>query len=348
MSTTTVTTSEVDVTFPSPCPDWCTLVGRAEHQRPHEYAENNRLRRTHAGPHFGDHFEAFADEYLDEPGVLRYGINHNVDDDYGAVDYTDAGTLAEVSRAAIAAGNWLLDRQMEQAAPAQPADLPWYATADNPSCVDWCEDTHSAAEFSVGGGFLCTKSFLNTDTYKVEVNGYVGLNDAEDGYGERRYSVYTTCAQNGDAIDDCDALERYADALTRASWFVGDCRRKDAAVRRAAERKLDPSTAPWWRMASNPPCSPWCDLDHPEGDFAFGGGMSCTKTIVKTDDFEVKIGQYHGINEDGTPDVIETDPIEVYVSAPVLHDEYLAPDRIARLLPALAAAVEQAIAEAQA
>ena len=107
------------------------------------------------------------------------------------------------------------------------------------------------------------------------------------------------------------------------------------------------SDLPWWSSAPNPPCSDFCKDNHPERDFARGGGMSCTKTIVKTDVLEVGINQYRGASVSGAAGEIRTDPVEVYIWVPALDDEFLPPDEAERILEALTRAAAQAIREAR-
>ena len=107
------------------------------------------------------------------------------------------------------------------------------------------------------------------------------------------------------------------------------------------------SDRPWWSSAPNPPCSDFCEDDHPERDFARGGGTSCSKTIVKTEELEVGISQYHGVSASKDAGEIRTDPVQVYIWVPALNDEFLPPDEAERLLATLNQATTQAIREAR-
>jgi hypothetical protein len=144
-------------------------------------------------------------------------------------------------------------------------------------------------------------------------------------------------------VDPADVLQAGRNLLAAAAWL------EDALAPATADAQptAEPIAPPWWLSAPNPPCSPFCDETHHEGEFAGGGGMGCRKTIAKTDYFEVGIAQYHGVDDDGTPGVIEIDPAEVYVHAFSLNDEFLSPQDAAAILPGFAAAVDQAIAQAE-
>lgn len=54
---------------------------------------------------------------------------------------------------------------------------PWWRTAANPSCADFCEGGHQPGEFSQGGGMGCTKTIAKTGEFTVEITQFVDAGD---------------------------------------------------------------------------------------------------------------------------------------------------------------------------
>ena len=44
---------------------------------------------------------------------------------------------------------------------------PWWATAPNPACLEWCEVDHSPAEFASGASFVCEQIVADDDRFLV-------------------------------------------------------------------------------------------------------------------------------------------------------------------------------------
>ena len=45
----------------------------------------------------------------------------------------------------------------------------WWLSAPNPACHPWCERTHEADEFTVGGVLTCTQTIKDEGWFSVEV-----------------------------------------------------------------------------------------------------------------------------------------------------------------------------------
>ena len=69
---------------------------------------------------------------------------------------------------------------------------------------------------------------------------------------------------------------------------------------------------PWWATAPNPPCSSWCEGDHPEDEFTRGGSLLCRHVAMESERVYVEVWQLHAVTQDeGEP--LVTDPAEVYL-----------------------------------
>ncbi len=44
---------------------------------------------------------------------------------------------------------------------------PWWATAPNPACVDWCEVQHDSAEFASSASFVCERIIADDERFLV-------------------------------------------------------------------------------------------------------------------------------------------------------------------------------------
>ncbi len=75
----------------------------------------------------------------------------------------------------------------------------------------------------------------------------------------------------------------------------------------------------WWETAPNPDCVDWCLREHPEGDFAVGGGMVCVKPF-EGNGWQVEVQCFVGVNDAET--AIERDPANVDVT--ILTGDFLA------------------------
>jgi len=73
----------------------------------------------------------------------------------------------------------------------------------------------------------------------------------------------------------------------------------------------------WWTSEANPPCVGWCDSVHAADEFADGGGLTCWRTVIKADRFEVTVVAWIGVTDDEMPDQLEAMPptIDVMVGA---------------------------------
>lgn len=45
----------------------------------------------------------------------------------------------------------------------------------------------------------------------------------------------------------------------------------------AEERQQSRHSGWWWSLADNPPCEPWCELDHDPDEFRITGAIACRK-----------------------------------------------------------------------
>lgn len=96
--------------------------------------------------------------------------------------------------------------------------------------------------------------------------------------------------------------------------------------------------APWWRTANNPPCPDWCQSDHPEDEFAQGGGMLCAGEVAGNDGFSVEVQQCTLTDLEGTPDVYVTDPMNIWTW--VSASEEMSPEAAEEFAQGLLLAVE--------
>lgn len=44
---------------------------------------------------------------------------------------------------------------------------PWWATAPNPACVDWCEVQHDPTEFATSASFVCERIIADDERFLV-------------------------------------------------------------------------------------------------------------------------------------------------------------------------------------
>ena len=74
---------------------------------------------------------------------------------------------------------------------------------------------------------------------------------------------------------------------------------------------------------ANPPCGGWCDSVHAADEFADGGGLTCWRTVIKADRFEVTVVAWIGVTEDETPGRLEalTPTLEVRAGGELTADE---------------------------
>ena len=98
---------------------------------------------------------------------------------------------------------------------------------------------------------------------------------------------------------------------------------------------------PWWKTAPNPPCEPWCQGGHEDGEFAFGGGFLCRLVVAETKWFTVEVSQHHSADED-QPGTVETLPAAVYTTFAGWHNEDQDPEVAVEAASQLAAAVLEA------
>lgn len=302
MSTATVTTPEAAV-FEAPCPDWCTLAGRARHNLPHETSAEDRLRRTHQGPNFGAFLEAFADEYLDEPGVLHFGVNHMVDESDGAVDHTASDELDQLAKDAWAAERWLTDQVVAQETTEDPesSDSPWWRSAPNPPCAPWCETDHPADEFADDSALFCNQDVARNEHFVVRLSRYQGAGPSLDEIevtDEVHFSTKMTGNVEADHLPTSTRVLDFAEALRTAALRLADYQLRERAEVAQTRR---PADLPWWMSEPNPPCSPWCTEEHDADEFksAGSGSLFCRRTIHDSDTLLVVLQQIHSEDGDG-------------------------------------------------
>ena len=63
---------------------------------------------------------------------------------------------------------------------------PWWATAPNPTCVDWCEVQHDPAEFATSASFVCERIIADDRRFLVLARSTVRAEQADGVLGSRR------------------------------------------------------------------------------------------------------------------------------------------------------------------
>ena len=62
---------------------------------------------------------------------------------------------------------------------------PWWATAPNPDCLDWCEVDHDPAEFASSASFVCEQVVADDDRFLVLARSTVRAGQDDGTLGSR-------------------------------------------------------------------------------------------------------------------------------------------------------------------
>ena len=62
---------------------------------------------------------------------------------------------------------------------------PWWATAPNPACLDWCEVDHDPAEFASSASFVCEQIVADDDRFLVLARSTVRAARSDGELGSR-------------------------------------------------------------------------------------------------------------------------------------------------------------------
>ena len=62
---------------------------------------------------------------------------------------------------------------------------PWWATAPNPACLDWCEVDHDPAEFASSASFVCEQVVADDDRFLVLARSTVRAAQSDGTFGSR-------------------------------------------------------------------------------------------------------------------------------------------------------------------
>ena len=62
---------------------------------------------------------------------------------------------------------------------------PWWATAPNPRCLDWCEVDHDPTEFASSASFVCERIIADDDRFLVLARSTVRAAETDGVLGSR-------------------------------------------------------------------------------------------------------------------------------------------------------------------
>ena len=94
---------------------------------------------------------------------------------------------------------------------------PWWATAPNPDCLEWCEVDHDPAEFASSASFVCEQVVADDDRFLVLARSTVRAGQ-DDGTLGSRSSVPFVGLRLHEPTDQ-DML----DLLSAHSWASAVC-----------------------------------------------------------------------------------------------------------------------------
>ncbi len=93
---------------------------------------------------------------------------------------------------------------------------PWWVSAPNPSCVDWCEADHDPNEFAEVAALVCQRTIVDAERFAVRAESLRTVHD--DGHpnalGEASAGAFVEVRLN--ELDAADAAELVA-AIREAS-----------------------------------------------------------------------------------------------------------------------------------
>jgi hypothetical protein len=62
---------------------------------------------------------------------------------------------------------------------------PWWATAPNPGCLDWCEVDHDPTEFASSASFVCEQIVADDERFLVLARSTVRAAQSDGTFGSR-------------------------------------------------------------------------------------------------------------------------------------------------------------------
>jgi hypothetical protein len=102
---------------------------------------------------------------------------------------------------------------------------PWWATAPNPACLDWCEVDHDPAEFASSASFVCEQIVADDDRFLVLARSTVRAAQAHGRFGSRSSGPFVSLRlhepTDGDMLDLMVAHSR-ASAVCESSGAQRD------------------------------------------------------------------------------------------------------------------------------
>jgi hypothetical protein len=94
---------------------------------------------------------------------------------------------------------------------------PWWATAPNPGCLDWCEVDHDPAEFASSASFVCEQVVADDDRFLVLARSTVRAGQDDGTFGSRCSAPFVGLRLHEPT--DQDML----DLLSAHSWASAVC-----------------------------------------------------------------------------------------------------------------------------
>ena len=89
---------------------------------------------------------------------------------------------------------------------------PWWATAPNPACLDWCEVDHDPAEFASSASFVCEQIVADDDRFLVLARSTVRAGRSDGELGSRSSGPFVSLRlhepTNADMLDLLSAHSR--------------------------------------------------------------------------------------------------------------------------------------------
>jgi hypothetical protein len=90
---------------------------------------------------------------------------------------------------------------------------PWWATAPNPGCLDWCEVDHDATEFASSASFVCEQIVADDERFLVLARSTVRAAQSDGTFGARSSGPFVVLhLHEPTAADMLDLLAAHARA----------------------------------------------------------------------------------------------------------------------------------------
>ena len=98
---------------------------------------------------------------------------------------------------------------------------PWWATAPNPGCLDWCEVDHDPSEFASSASFVCEQIVADDDRFVVLARSTVRAEQADGTFGARSSGPFVVLhlhePTDADMLDLLAAHARASDVCARVT-----------------------------------------------------------------------------------------------------------------------------------